>query len=138
MGETGMGQWDFGSLAAEVILARLMRISRKPLILKKKTLTQLNKLMGHNVPPYATIQDLKEIQIFCMANNGEDRMIKETQLIIYALVNMKSMGIYGKVMERWHAKDVTECKLWPNVYSFIIAEYKQMLRKSSSTIDQDV
>ena len=94
--------------------------------------------MGHNVPPYATIQDLKEIQIFCMANNGEDRMIKETQLIIYVLVNMKSMGIYGKVMERWHAKDVTECKLWPNVYSFIIAEYKQMLRKSSSTIGQDV
>ena len=73
-----------------------------------------------------------------MANNGEDRMIKEAQLIIYVLVNMKSMGTYGKVMERWHAKDVTECKLWPNVYSFIIAEYKQMLRKSSSTIGQDV
>ena len=59
---TGMGQRGFSSLAAEVILARLMHISRKPLLPElKKVFTQLNRLVGHNALPEVMIQDLEEI-----------------------------------------------------------------------------
>ena len=45
------------------------------------------------------LQTIKEVQIVFLANDEEDRELKDTQLITHALIKMSATGLYTKPIE---------------------------------------
>ena len=68
--------------------------------------------------------------MFLLVSSDEDRALKEAQLITYTLVNMPDMALYTKMMELWNHRDAVNRKVWSEFWTFIIGQFKLILRES--------
>ena len=73
-----------------------------------------------------------------LADRDEDRGLKQSQLISYALIKMSDTGLYGKPIERWNARDLRDRRQWSQFRQFMVEQYERMLREAGgTTMDQD-
>ena len=63
-------------------------------------------------PIEVMIRTFEEVQMFFLANDEEDRKLRNTQLITHALIKMLATGLYAKPIERWSNRDVKDHQLW--------------------------
>ena len=71
--------------------------------------------------------------MFLLADCDEDRGLKQSQLISYALIKMSDTGLYGKPIERWNARDLRDRRQWSQFRQFMVEQYKRMLREAGGT-----
>ncbi len=109
----GVGQRGFGNFAPDKILARLIKLYRKPSLPGlKHALEQLHSPMDCTSPIEVMLCELEEVQMFLLANCDKDRGLKQTQLIQFVLIKMDATGLYGKALEHWGACDVRDLSAW--------------------------
>ena len=138
-GSTVMGQQGFGNLEPREILFRLMHLYGKPSLDElEKALQRFHRPMDRNAPVEVMLRDMEETQMFLMANADEDRALKETQLITYALIKLAGTGLYSKAIERWSAKTINDRKVWANFRVHMVNEYERMLAEGTGpTVAQE-
>ena len=138
-GSTVMGQQGFGNLAPRDILFRLMHLYGKPSLEElERALQRFHKPMDRNAPVEVMLRDVEETQMFLMANADEDRALKETQLITYALIKLAGAGLYSKAINRWTAKAIEDRRVWANFRAHMVTEYERMLAEGAGpTVAQE-
>ena len=101
-GATGMGQRGFGNLAPDKILHQLFHLYGKPSLQEiESALKRLHSPMDQMAPIEVMLREIEEVQMFLLADRDEDRGLKQTQLIQFALIKLGATGMYGKALERW-------------------------------------
>jgi hypothetical protein len=95
-----MGQRGFGNLAPDEILARLLHLYGKPQLPEiERALKHLHAPMDRTAPIEVMLPELEEVQMYLLADRDEDRGLKQTQLIQFALIKLGATGLYGKALE---------------------------------------
>ncbi len=61
--------------------------------------------------------------MFLIADRNEDRGLKQTQLINFALIKMGAAGMYGKALERWAARDIPDRRNWATFRQIMVEQY---------------
>ncbi len=56
------------------------------------------------------LHNLKEAQMFLLANPGKDRTLKEMELITHGLIKLLTTGLYTKAIEKWNARNLANRK----------------------------
>lgn len=64
--------------------------------------------------------------MFFLADDGEDRQIKEPRMIIHALTKMKDTGLYSKSIDGWNIRSVQDRSRWSDSHTFMIGKYELM------------
>ena len=99
-GVTGMGQRGFGSPTSDVILHRMFHLYGRPTLPEiDRALKCLHTPMDHTAPIEVMLCELEEVQMFLLTDRNEDRGLKQTQLIQFALIKLGATGMYGKTLE---------------------------------------
>ena len=80
-----------------------MHLYGKPSIPElNQALSRLQEPMDRAAPIKVMLRNIKEVQMFLLANPDEDCQQKKTQLITYALIKLTNTGLYNKAIERWN------------------------------------
>ena len=80
------------------------------------------------------LRTTEEVQMFLMAHPGEDREIRDVNLIIYAMNKLsKCVGPYTNSIERWQSKTKEDKKIGANFRQNLIAEYDNLLEEGGGT-----
>ena len=58
-------------------------------------------------------------------------MLKETQLITYALIKLQGTGLYTKAIELWQRRGVKDRQSWADFRQFMIEQFERMLREGT-------
>ena len=75
---------------------------------------------NQTAPIEVVLRDVEEVQMFLIANADEDWVLKETQLIPYALIKLQCAGLYTKAIELWQRRGVKDRQSWADFRQFII------------------
>ena len=78
---------------------------------------------GQNSTIKELIQEIEDVQMFLMAIPSADRKLPEITLIDHAIMKLKTVGIYGKAIERWTA---VASKTWLNFKKYFKSEYARI------------
>ena len=92
----------FGSDTPLMILAKIKQAYGKTRV--KEITGQIKRLLdpfGRNRTIEELIREIEDVQMFLMAIPLADRKLPEITLIDYAIMILKTAGIYGKAIERW-------------------------------------
>ena len=65
--------------------------------------------MDRNLPVELMIREIKDVQLFLLANPAEKMELTYVQLCTHGLIKLsKTGGLYAKATERWNQKDLQE------------------------------
>ncbi len=66
--------------------------------------------MDRHAPVKVMLRNIKEIQMFLLEDRKEDCGLKQSQLILHALINLAVTGLYNKAIEHWNACNLRDCR----------------------------
>ena len=64
--------------------------------------------MDQTAPIEVMLCDVEEVQMFLLANADEDQVLKETQLITYALIKLQGTSLDAKAIELWQRRGIKD------------------------------
>ena len=129
-GSTTLGQKGYGNLTARNIIFRLFHLYGKPTLQEvNDALARLSSPMDRLDTIEVMLKSVEEVQMFLLADQTEDRSLKESQMITYAMIKMNSTGLYIKALEKWGLEDDADRRRWSHFRTFMIQQYEKMLKE---------